>query len=103
MTRPESPIRRIAWGPVISDMGFHAGKARARRARDLGVGPSPGLSREADPHDRRLPARRVSRAQTRAWNRTAAGRVLNGAYLALGETPRRRQLRGGTRAPLRQA
>jgi len=30
---------------------------------------------------------RVSRAQTRAWNWTAAGRALNGAYLALGEEP----------------
>src|SRR3979490_3143551 len=28
---------------------------------------------------------RVSHAQTRAWNWTAAGRALNGAYLALGE------------------
>ena len=47
---------------------------------------------------------RVSHAQTRAWNWTAAGRALNGAYLALGEAPpHRRQLRGRTRAPLRQA
>ena len=30
---------------------------------------------------------RVSRAQTRAWNWTAAGRALNGAYRALGEEP----------------
>src|SRR6266704_3061366 len=30
---------------------------------------------------------RVSHAQTRAWNWTAAGRALNGAYLALGEAP----------------
>jgi len=30
---------------------------------------------------------RVSHAQTRAWNWTAAGRALNGAYLALGEDP----------------
>jgi hypothetical protein len=30
---------------------------------------------------------RVSHAQTRAWNWTAAGRALNGAYLALGEEP----------------
>jgi hypothetical protein len=28
---------------------------------------------------------RVSHAQTRAWNWTAAGRALNGAYRALGE------------------
>ena len=30
---------------------------------------------------------KVSRAQTRAWNWTAAGRALNGAYRALGEEP----------------
>ncbi len=30
---------------------------------------------------------RVSHAQTRAWNWTAAGRALNGAYRALGEDP----------------
>ncbi len=30
---------------------------------------------------------RVSRAQTRAWNWTAAGRALNGAYRALAEEP----------------
>jgi len=30
---------------------------------------------------------RVSHAQTRAWNWTAAGRALNGAYHALGEDP----------------
>jgi len=30
---------------------------------------------------------RVSHAQTRAWNWTAAGRALNGAYRALGEEP----------------
>jgi hypothetical protein len=30
---------------------------------------------------------RVSRVQTRAWNWTAAGRALNGAYRALGEDP----------------
>jgi len=30
---------------------------------------------------------KVSHAQTRAWNWTAAGRALNGAYRALGEEP----------------
>ena len=30
---------------------------------------------------------RVSHTQTRAWNWTAAGRALNGAYLALSEEP----------------
>jgi len=47
---------------VISEHGFPCRESvRARRARDLGVGPSPDLSREADPHDRRLPARRRHR------------------------------------------